>query len=159
MVSTHDKLCVVQAFEYALCHKQKLPPHLSSDEGQQLFNSLLSADSPIAMLHRFSGEMLWAVNVFDLEVKNGGFSQFLCNSSGVYAPVIVSILRLLDCPKTISITAAALAARPDGWETLDSRSLSQYLHQFDLEYYQTGEDLFDKMYDFIAAHPNGFRLP
>jgi hypothetical protein len=161
MVSSHDKFRVVEAVHGGVAQKQRDGPCLWSEEGQVLYWSLRNEGETelTELLSLFASEIMMVVLMFDGEVRNGGFSLFLTNSSGVYAPVIVSILQLLDCPKTIAITAAALAARPHGWEELDSRLLSQYLHQFDLEYYQTGEDLFDAMYDFIAAHPDGFRLP
>lgn len=161
MVSSHDKFRVVQAVHCGVAQKQRDGPCLWSEEGQELYWSLRNQGEKelIELLNLFASEIMMVVLMFDGEVRNGGFSQFLTNSSGVYAPVIVRILQLLNCPKTSAITTAALAARPDGWEQLDSRALSQYLHPFDLEYYQTGEGLFDAMYDFIAAHPDGFRLP
>src|SRR5262245_14622428 len=50
-----------------------------------------------------------AVEALEREVNNGGYSQFFGNSSHEFAPMIVTAMRAIGCPKTADITRDAIA--------------------------------------------------
>lgn len=100
-----------------------------------------------------------AVIEFEQEVKNGGYAQFLLNSSGRYAPVIVAALEKLRCPKATTITKAALGALPPNWKDQSIKQLGRALNKFDAQFYQIDEDLTDALFEFISENRSDIQLP
>ncbi len=76
------------------------------------FEQALSQKSAREGAQSLSGEehVVVAIEEFEREVNNGGFSQFFINSSQDYAPIIVDSLLRIGCPETAELTRRALAA-------------------------------------------------
>lgn len=51
-----------------------------------------------------------AVWSLDVEVMNGGYSQFFCNTSGMHTPTIVDALKRSLCPRAAEVTQHAIAS-------------------------------------------------
>lgn len=54
--------------------------------------------------------MVDAVWSLEIEVMNGGYEQFFCNTSGIYAPIIVDALNRAFCPRAAEVTQRAIAS-------------------------------------------------
>lgn len=107
-----------------------------------------------------------AVEALEREVNNGGYSQFFENSSQEYAPIIVSALIRIGCPKTAEITQRAI-------ESLHLRDLSieaieavvaademngEVLNDCDNSYFGSGEDIAGQLFAFIKKNKDAITL-
>ncbi|MEM7078365.1 MAG: DMP19 family protein [Pseudomonadota bacterium] len=60
----------------------------------------------------------FCINVLEMEVNNGGFHQFFCNSVGYYTPEVLEALGRIGAHKTHSLLSQAIAiAYPTGFPT------------------------------------------
>lgn len=57
----------------------------------------------------------YAVDAFQREVSNGGFEQYLCNSSGALAGELLDALRAVGAERVAEIYRPALAALLTAW--------------------------------------------
>src|SRR5262249_34289212 len=91
--------------------------------------------------------LVLAVEALEREVNNGGYSQFLSNSSKQFTPAIVPALERIGCPVTAAITRDAIAAlklpRPDAEPDFDTEdeARDEALDGCDQRFYQSGEDI------------------
>lgn len=110
-----------------------------------------------------------AVEALEREVNNGGYAQFFTNSSKEYASVIVDALHAGGCTATAAITAEAIDALTIGStvtepaidEAMSSagQSMSGQLASCDDRYYELGEDIAGKLFDFIVRNKNEIGIP
>lgn len=110
-----------------------------------------------------------AVEALEREVNNGGYAQFFINSSKEYASVIVDSLHAIDCHATAAITADAIDAlrlggaitEPAIDEAMSSggQSMSGQLANCDDRYYELGDDIAGKLFDFIIRNKNEISIP
>lgn len=148
LTSTHRADSLVVAFETAL--QQKAVSHgvdkLSEPERDVL-----------------------AVEALEREVNNGGYGQFLLNSSNEYAGSIVSALTRIGCNVTASITERALAALPAG-TSLAPESLSavmeqdddlrnERLEECDRAYFDAREDIAAALLRYLQQNRNAIQWP
>ena len=109
-----------------------------------------------------SEEVVLAVEAMEREVNNGGFEQFFSNSSNLFAPVLVSALERIGAVKTAEIAkraSRALGAAPE-WtaEQFEGAALAANeptraeLNACDEAYYVAGEDIADRLFDFIKRN-------
>jgi len=107
--------------------------------------------------------------VFELEaeVNNGGFSQYLYNSSGNFANEIVKALSEIGADKTSDICDKAFAALggeiPEDWELRQEKlesmitdEVDEILSECDSEFYNYPDNLEELNYKFILANRNQF---
>ena len=107
--------------------------------------------------------------VFQLEgeVNNGGFSQYLYNSSGNFANEVAEALREIGANKTADICDQALTALdgeiPEDWELRQEKlesmitdEVDQILSECDNEFYSYPDNLDELNYKFITANRNLF---
>ena len=97
-----------------------------------------------------------SIEALQREVNNGGFDQFLLNSSQRFAPIIVDSLNRINAPEVAEIATNALAAhvaneaveRPFGD---DDEELIALLEVCDQRFYEiAGID--DRLFTFVLTH-------
>ena len=91
-----------------------------------------------------------AVESMEREVNNGGFEQFFTNSSGEYAPALVSALEQIGTPETADVARRAVSA----WA---SQSLDE-LGECDSAYYDLKEPIADRLFEFIKINRADIKL-
>lgn len=110
-----------------------------------------------------------AVEALEREVNNGGYLQFLVNSSVEFAPDIVASLRQINCPKTAEITQRAIDALnlPEltvpaiqSQMEVDDESRNQKLSECDAAYYSgsSGECIEELLFAFIKFNRGAIQL-
>ena len=101
------------------------------------------------------------------EVNNGGFDQFLYNSSGDYAHRAEECLRAIGAHKTADICRIAFSAfgkpipenrsqRMDFLEEMESDEICDILSDCDEQFYQYPDPLDKLCYQYIQAHKEQF---
>jgi hypothetical protein len=101
-----------------------------------------------------------AIEAFEREVNNGGFSQFFTNSSGAFAATIEASLRAIDCPNTADIARDAIAAlSTDGTLTAEAvgeaaqdDKVRDALNGCDSRFFSSGEPIADRLFAWIKAN-------
>jgi Domain of unknown function (DUF4375) len=107
-----------------------------------------------------------AIEAFEREVNNGGYSQYFENAHE-FAPTIVESLVRINCPKTAEISREAIHAL--NLPALDSAAINtamisqsatrdDILHQCDEAYHETGEDIGGQLFSFIKANKSRINL-
>lgn len=119
--------------------------------------------------HVLSGpeRVVLAVEGLEREVNNGGYSQFLINSSVEFAPEIEESLRKINCPITAEISKAPLKALriPE----ISIKAIEQAMQEPDAErnkeladcdrrYFQGTEPIAERLLEFIREHRRAIRL-
>jgi hypothetical protein len=114
--------------------------------------------------------MLYATQVVDDEVSNGGFNQFFFNSSGQFAEEAVEGFQLIGASARADIVARAIqqffkdapALRPYHQQRTMEAFMESYSHTdlgtFDQAWYEAPE-FFSARTAYIRAHPLEFVLP
>lgn len=103
----------------------------------------------------------YTLYLFDLEVQNGGLSQFFTNSSGEFAPFVASALLAVDAVEYEALLAHFLDETAIDLETLegceDERHNAAY-GEFDDRYYTLYETqpLDEMVAAYIRAHADAF---
>jgi hypothetical protein len=118
--------------------------------------------------HRFGEQSLspeerifLAVEALELEVGNGGYSQFFSNSSSEYVPIIVDSLLRIGCPETAKVTQNAINVL--GVEDLTPQTVEEAvasendvrdkkLDQYGHKYYATGEEIAVRLFEFVRVN-------
>jgi Domain of unknown function (DUF4375) len=108
-----------------------------------------------------------AVRALDREVNNGGYQQFFCNSSRMFAPQIVQSLERIGCRRTAKITQRAIAAlqvspvtvaRIDAIMQETNEERDQELDRCDQLFYKTALGIPKGLYAFVKANRSRIRL-
>jgi hypothetical protein len=111
--------------------------------------------------------VFYVVYQLEGEVNNGGFSQYLFNSSGNFANEIVEALREIGANKTADICDKALSALggkiPEDWELRQEKlesmitdEVDTILSKCDNEFYSYPDNLEELNYKFIEINRNQF---
>jgi hypothetical protein len=110
-----------------------------------------------------------AVESLEREVNNGGYHQFFLNGPE-YAPSIVDALRRIGCPSTADISARAVSLiglrAPFTLEQVeavlqkdaDGKLIEILSDQCDGAYFDSGEPIADRLFDYIRANRRSIRL-
>lgn len=100
-----------------------------------------------------------------VEVLNGGFDQLFFNTGWCARPTLDALGRV-DLPQAASLLQQALSIFPDGVEPDTgsqrydlSPDAKTFLNDLDTQYYARDEDVYEHLYVYVAAHPDGFRGP
>ncbi len=151
-------------------HSGQTLDQLLSLEGEYRIDSILTAiEQAIAQKAAREGDgglsaeerVVLAVEALEREVNNGGYDQFLVNSSREYAPMIVDALARIGCPKTCEVTRNALDTL--GLVEFDEESIEaamdaesderdEELARCDGAYYDSGEDIAAALFAFVKAN-------
>jgi hypothetical protein len=114
--------------------------------------------------------MLWATQLVDNEVNNGGFNQFFFNASGNFVDEAIEGFRLIGAHERAEIVADAArrllqdapALRPFYEQRTMDAFMQSYAHtdlgRLDQAWYEAPE-FFTQRTSYIRAHPNEFVLP
>jgi Domain of unknown function (DUF4375) len=151
-------------------HSGQTLDQLLSLEGEYRIDSILTAiEQAIAQKTAREGDgglsaeerVVLAVEALEREVNNGGYDQFLVNSSREYAPLIVDALARIGCPKTCEVTRNALGTL--GLDEFDEESIEavmdaesderdEELARCDSAYYDSGENIDAALFAFVKAN-------
>lgn len=96
--------------------------------------------------------LFYVVQTLEMEVNNGGFSQFFYNSSGAFAEELVRAFERIGASRTAEICGRALAAlgrelpvdrdeREEMLDELDSDAVNDALEECDDAFYEYADDL------------------
>jgi hypothetical protein len=107
--------------------------------------------------------------IWDLEsqVNNGGFSQYLRNTSSETAPFVVEALEAIGAPRTADLCRRAIAVAFPGGMPAASSAISSAaaafsettlgrLETLDAEYFRPCENLTDCLFAYVSRHPEEF---
>ena len=112
--------------------------------------------------------------VMDAELLNGGWHQFLGNSSGNDAERDKSFLRELGAFAVLQLLERVATLFPNGviptdWKQrnqqlrtardADPESVDAMLNAADAAYYRDRENLYTRLMDYVEGHQDDFRLP
>lgn len=103
----------------------------------------------------------------EMEVNNGGFSQFFYNSSGDFSGELVAALTEIGALKTAEICKKALAAygrelpadrdeRCDLLDELESDEIDELLEECDNAFYDYEDDLNALNHAYVLKHKSAF---
>lgn len=105
--------------------------------------------------------VILAVESFEREVNNGGYSQFFENDPG-FAPIIVDALTSIGCTTTASLTQEALRALgvEKGFGSKDvaaaisqaDPSRDELLDRCDQRYFRDVSDVAGALFEYIKQH-------
>lgn len=112
-------------------------------------------------------QTFYIVDSFQKEVNNGGFDQFLLNSSGVFAGEIVSSLLTIGANRTADIYKEAFTALPrklpeDGeqraalLDSLITEDISEVFDSCDQAFYKYPDNLDELLYQFAINNKESF---
>ena len=102
-----------------------------------------------------------AVEAFDREVNNGGFSQFFYNSSVEYTPIIVQCLGTIGCNELATLAQKSInilnltSLDPDSIEQRmdpDDDKLEEALGELDDIFYETQEAIAYALFEYIKSN-------
>lgn len=107
------------------------------------------------------------LNMFDFEVRNGGFCQFFDNSSGDDWPELKTILEMIGAVETAELLDQALTVFPEKTPSIDNivrrEQLNQMDHrEFDIlygldkKYYSKEENIFALAVEYLGKHKADF---
>ena len=116
--------------------------------------------------------ILLSIFALEREVNNGGYDQFLRNSSNQYANIIIDSLKLISCPKTADITREAFdALNISGEITVQSientlfnvnekrkSEIDKILNKCDNKYYKRVESPTSRLFDYIKRNKDKIKL-
>lgn len=103
----------------------------------------------------------------EMEVNNGGFSQFFYNSAGDFSGELAACFHAIGAPRTAAICENALNAfgrevpadrdeRQDMMDELESDELDEALEACDDDFYAYEEDLNALNYAYVLKHKSDF---
>lgn len=106
----------------------------------------------------------YVTQILEMEVNNGGFSQFFFNSSGDLSNELVDAFTKIGAFKTTEICKKALAVfngyvptdRDEREELLDNLDCGDVFDECDDEFYEYEDNLEELNYTYIMAHRNSF---
>jgi hypothetical protein len=109
------------------------------------------------------------VEALEREVNNGGYHQFFLNTPQ-FAPYVVAACRRIGCPKTAEVSAQAIAllGLKPGFATeqveaviendADGKLVEVLIDKCDGLYYDSGEPIADRLFEYIGANRTSIRL-
>ncbi len=116
-------------------------------------------------IERLSNEekIIYVNNLLEAEVNNGGFSQFLYNSSGNFANDVIPSLLAIGAMKTAEICQEAFAAlgqsipnnteeREELLDGIMTGEIEKMLSKYDADFYEYPDPLEELNYQFILRH-------
>jgi hypothetical protein len=108
-----------------------------------------------------------AVEALEMQVNNGGYTQFFTNTSVDFAAVIVSSLKLIGCLQTADITQRAVNMLGDV-DLTDPDAIAAVVEatfddeQWDAlsqEFFTYPDPIAERLWEYVEAHPDQIRIP
>jgi len=114
--------------------------------------------------------VLYITQALEMEVNNGGFSQFFFNSDGIFANELVSSFEKIGAVKTTEICKKAVSIFGDKIPTdrdeiqnvlvpddeKDEEKIENLLNECDDEFFEYEDDLLELSYQFIIKNKESF---
>lgn len=111
--------------------------------------------------------IFYITQTLEMEVNNGGFSQFFFNSSGVFSYELVNAFHEIGAVKTAEICQRAISAfdtdiptdrtaRQDMLEAYETDEVDEILYDCDMAFYEYEEDLTGLNYAYVLSHRESF---
>ncbi len=123
-------------------------------------------------MHQLNDEqrVFYITQNLEMEVNNGGFSQFFCNTDGMFVNELVSSFEKIGssrtaeiCKKAVSIFGSAIPVDMDKIQEIlnaDDEEMeeinAELLNECDMEFYEYEEDLEELNYQFIIKNKESF---
>lgn len=153
-----------QSVDEALSFEGAENPYLILGMIEKAIQKKLEAEGALQM----TGVMLVVLSVMALarEVNNGGFDQFLRNSSRRFAFRIVNDLVRIGCPEFADITQRAVDALEiqqltvpaiDAAMAAENVKRTRTLERCDIAFYERGE-LTERLFAYVKLHQDGVRI-
>lgn len=112
--------------------------------------------------------VILVVRLVEDEVNNGGFSQFIFNSSGHFAGETVAAMTAIGAHSTAAICQKAWdafgtdipvnrEARQALLESKEAEGIDEILDECDHAFYEYEDDLVQLCYAYVMAHQKAFR--
>ena len=123
--------------------KEPLPHHKPDKDAETFVDNLMrNITGNESEKHR----VVWNISWLITEVDNGGFHQFLFNSSGDNAVQTAIDLRTIGASKTASMVESACRLFPGGKPALDLKGRRLQLDKFTLDQLEALRDLEEQFY-------------
>lgn len=111
--------------------------------------------------------IFYITQALEMEVNNGGFSQFFYNSSGNFSGELVSAFTAIGAKATAAICRKAIAAfgrdipvdrdeREKMLDEMDSDEIDEILDECDSAFYDYEDDLNELNYNFVMKNKESF---
>ena len=111
--------------------------------------------------------IFYITQTLEMEVNNGGFSQFFYNSSGNFSNELVSAFTAIGANATAAICQKAIAAfgrdipvdrdaREKMLDELESEEIDEILEECDGAFYDYEDNLNDLNYNFVMKNKDFF---
>ena len=111
--------------------------------------------------------IFYVTQSLEMEVNNGGFSQFFFNSSGNFANELVSAFTAIGAIETATICQKAISAfgrdipvdrdeREEMLEELESDEIAEILTECDNAFYEYKDNLNELNYNFAVNNKHSF---
>ena len=114
-----------------------------------------------------SERIFYITQTLEMEVNNGGFSQFFCNSSGNFSNELVSAFTAIGANVTATICQKAISAfgrdipvdsdeREKMLDELESDEIDEILEECDSAFYDYEDNLNELNYNFVMKNKESF---
>ena len=111
--------------------------------------------------------VFYITQILEMEVNNGGFSQFFYNSSGDFTNELVGAFSEIGAEKTAAICQKAISAfgceipadrdeREEMLDELESDEIDETLDECDDAFYKYEEKLNSLNYEYVMKHKDFF---
>lgn len=111
--------------------------------------------------------IFYITQTLEMEVNNGGFSQFFYNSGGNFSNELVRAFTAIGAKATAAICQKAVAAfgcdipvnkdeREDMLDDLDSEEIDEILKECDAAFYAYEDNLNELNYNFVMKNKESF---
>lgn len=111
--------------------------------------------------------IFYITQALEMEVNNGGFSQFFYNSSGNFSNELVNAFTAIGANATAAICQKAIAAfgheipvdkdeREEMLDELESEEIDELLEECDDAFYEYEDDLTELNYNFVMKNKEFF---
>lgn len=111
--------------------------------------------------------IFYITQTLEMEVNNGGFSQFFYNSSGNFSNELVSAFTAIGANATAAICQKAIAAfgrdipvdrdkREEMLDELESEEIDEILEECDGAFYDYEDNLNELNYNFVMKNKESF---
>jgi len=136
----------------------------------KLADAIFAKESHVGFVGLTPAEQtFWCIYWLQAEVDNGGFHQYFFNSAGDCAQDVVRALEVIGAPQTVTLVREAMSIFPSGVAPRDrvqrqeelsevEDQASEKLDDLDNRFYESPDDLFVLLVQYIREHRGEFSL-
>lgn len=119
----------------------------------------------------YGEQLIWQINWLVWDVENGGFDQYLSNSTGDYAQETIEYLQKIGAKNTCRLLKKIARIFPDGiipkdedernellsaWEKKHAKTANDFFAKLNRAFYDRAEDLTALTLNYVRAHREEF---